>query len=131
MIAAVFALAGNNGNGGGISPQPKSRSPSESAGGGLNWSAQFRERAASAVQRPQMGASPPAAGAGFAMGGFGAPSGGMPVQPHARARSEGGDVMAGGSPTAAARPQPVPHRRERKKPDEVGERMLRGEFYMD
>ncbi|OBT70007.1 hypothetical protein VE03_00504 [Pseudogymnoascus sp. 23342-1-I1] len=114
--------------GGGVgptSPQAKSRSPSDA--GGLNWSEQFRERAASTVQRPMMGSSPPpAGGAGFGAGGFG---GGGGAGPHTRARSEGGDQVLP-SP-ARAQPQVVPQRKERRKPDEVGERMLRGEFYMD
>ena len=116
--------------GGGVgptSPQTKSRSPSDA--GGLNWSEQFRERAASAVHRPMMGSSPPAAGAGFgSMGG----QGGQGAPPHVRARSEGGDQMVAQA-QAQARTQavPVPQRKERRKPDEVGERMLRGEFYMD
>ncbi|OBT40433.1 hypothetical protein VE00_08885 [Pseudogymnoascus sp. WSF 3629] len=120
--------------GGGVgptSPQTKSRSPSDA--GGLNWSEQFRERAASAVHRPMMGSSPPAAGAGFGSSvgslGAGAGQGGQGGPPHVRARSEGGEGMV-----APARTQPVPvpqQRKERRKPDEVGERMLRGEFYMD
>ncbi|KFY41868.1 hypothetical protein V495_04748 [Pseudogymnoascus sp. VKM F-4514 (FW-929)] len=120
--SSLFPRSANaNGNGGPVSPQAKSRSPSDA--GGLNWSEQFRERAASAVSRPMMGSSPPAnAGAGF-----GSVSGAAGGGPHMRARSEGGQ----GSPTATARPQAVPQRKERRKPDEVGERMLRGEFYMD
>ena len=49
---------------------------------------------------------------------------------HGRARSEGGDPVVA-QPQARTQPLPVPQRRERRKPDEVGERMLRGEFYMD
>ncbi|OBT83980.1 hypothetical protein VE02_07223 [Pseudogymnoascus sp. 03VT05] len=120
----------SGGGGGPTSPQSKSRSPSDA--GGLNWSEQFRERAASAVHRPMMGSSPPVAGAGFgSISGQGGQGGGPP--PHVRARSEGGDQMVPQQPQTQARaqPVPVPRRKERRKPDEVGERMLRGEFYMD
>ncbi|KFY80693.1 hypothetical protein V498_08781 [Pseudogymnoascus sp. VKM F-4517 (FW-2822)] len=129
---SLFPRGAANG-GGPTSPQTKSRSPSDA--GGLNWSEQFRERAASAVHRPSMGSSPPAAGFGGAAGaGAGAGGAGAATGPHARARSEGGDQILP-SPAPAPRQQPVqvPRRkeRERRKPDEVGERMLRGEFYMD
>ncbi|OBT70577.1 hypothetical protein VF21_10461 [Pseudogymnoascus sp. 05NY08] len=123
----LFPRGGGGGNGP-TSPQSKSRSPSDA--GGLNWSEQFRERAASAVHRPMMGSSPPVAGAGF---GSMSAQGGQGPPPHVRARSEGGDQVVAQQPQTQARahPVPVPHRRERRKPDEVGERMLRGEFYMD
>ena len=86
-----------------------------------------------------MGSSPPAA-SGFGSGSFGANGAngangggresvsGAVGGPHVRARSDGGDQMM---TPARAQPVPVPHRKERRKPDEVGERMLRGEFYMD
>ncbi|KFY20809.1 hypothetical protein V493_07619, partial [Pseudogymnoascus sp. VKM F-4281 (FW-2241)] len=144
--------AGGQGNGGGggaggggpTSPQSKSRSPSDA--GGLNWSEQFRERAASAVHRPMMGSSPPAVSSSSGFAGNGAPANGHvapagtgptaaaahqpPAPPHVRARSEGGDQTL--LPTAPARASHVVvPRKERRKPDEVGERMLRGEFYMD
>ncbi|KFZ15069.1 hypothetical protein V502_05791, partial [Pseudogymnoascus sp. VKM F-4520 (FW-2644)] len=125
---------GANGAAGPTSPQAKSRSPSDA--GGLNWSEQFRERAASAVHRPMMGSSPPAASSGFgsvsagAGGGGGSVGGGAGGGPHVRARSEGGDATLTSPPTRA-QPVAVPKRKERRKPDEVGERMLRGEFYMD
>ncbi|ELR09646.1 hypothetical protein GMDG_04137 [Pseudogymnoascus destructans 20631-21] len=55
--SGLFPRGSGNGAGGvgPTSPQSKSRSPSDA--GGLNWSEQFRERAASAVHRPMMGSA--------------------------------------------------------------------------
>ncbi|KFY83061.1 hypothetical protein V500_10192 [Pseudogymnoascus sp. VKM F-4518 (FW-2643)] len=61
--SGLFPRGSNGAAAGPTSPQAKSRSPSDA--GGLNWSEQFRERAASAVHRPLMGSSPPAASSGF------------------------------------------------------------------
>jgi len=95
-------------------------SPGTSAEG-LNWSEQFRSRAESAVSRPSFSTSP-----------TGAVPKGPPGATHERAKSVS-EMPA--PPTASiqapAPPPPQPQSALRRKPDAVGERILRGDFYMD
>jgi hypothetical protein len=95
-------------------PRTKSDHSSTRSAEGLNWSEQFRSRAESAVQRPSFGAIPK-----------------TPTSPtHARAKSFS-DMP---SPPSASIPAPAPAPQPsalRRKPDAVGERILRGDFYMD
>jgi len=80
------------------------------SGEGLNWSEQFRSRAESSVsQRPTFSTSPSAA-----------------KSTHDRAKS----VSEMPAPPTAALPAAVSPRAA-KKPDAFGERMLKGDFYMD
>lgn len=83
---------------------------------GLNWSEQFRSRAESAVQRPPFGTNA---------------TNMVPRSPtapaHERTKSFG-DMPA---PPTASIPAPAQPSALRRKPDAVGERILRGDFYMD
>jgi len=92
-----------------------------SSGEGLNWSEQFRSRAESALQRPSFSTSP----SGNMSRTVSGPS-------HERAKSVS-DMPEPPSAPMPARPQPSPPTQSalRRKPDAVGERILRGEFYMD
>jgi len=88
-------------------------------GSGFNWSEQLRSRAESSVsqaQRPLFSASV-------------SPSNKSGEMNHERARS----VSDMQTPPAAIPPPaaPAPVKRQRPVPDAIGERMLKGDFYMD
>jgi len=105
---ALFNARGGNGSPG-------------SNGEGLNWSEQFRSRAESAVSRPSFSTSP-----------SGTMSRPLAGSSHERAKSVS-DMSEPPSAPPAARAQPSPPAQSalRRKPDAVGERILRGDFYMD
>ena len=128
----------SRGNGGGRSPpnpnshlqastQSKPRTTSDNTsssrpgeGSGFNWSEQLRSRAESSVsqaQRPLFSASV-------------SPSNKPAEMNHERAKSVS-ELQAPPSaiPPPAAAPAPV--KRQRPVPDAIGERMLKGDFYMD
>jgi hypothetical protein len=107
------------------STQPQSRITSDysstRSAEGLNWSEQFRSRAESAVSRPSFSTSPT--------------SSMMPRSPtaptHERAKSFG-EMPAPPTAMPAQAPAPAPKQSAlKRKPDAVGERILRGDFYMD
>lgn len=112
------------------SSQPPARSPSDHpparSADGLNWSEQFRSRAESAVHhRPSFGAQAavsPAAAAGPQL---------QKPFPAERAKSIGDMPQPPAAMPERAQAPPPQRKMERRKPDEVGERMLRGEFLMD
>lgn len=101
-------------------PRTTSDSISTRSAEGLNWSEQFRSRAESAVQRPSFSTSPTSSMM-------------MPKTPtgptHERAKSFG--EMPSPPASMPQQPPAPPQTGLRKKPDAVGERMLRGDFYMD
>lgn len=98
--------------------QPRTKSDYSSTGSaeGLNWSEQFRSRAESAVQRPSFGANA------------------MPKTPTSPSHNRAKSFSDMPSPPTASIPAPAPAPQQsalRRKPDAVGERILRGDFYMD
>jgi hypothetical protein len=98
--------------------QPRTKSDYSSTGSaeGLNWSEQFRSRAESAVQRPSFGPNT------------------MPKTPTSPSHSRAKSFSDMPSPPTASIPAPAPAPQQsalRRKPDAVGERILRGDFYMD
>lgn len=85
---------------------------------GLNWSEQFRTRAESALHRSSFSTSPTAA----------TPRSPTAVAHHERAKSFS-DMPS--PPTTAIPTSAPPPSAFKRKPDAVGERMLRGDFYLD
>jgi len=85
---------------------------------GLNWSEQFRTRAESALHRSSFSTSPTAA----------TPRSPTAVAHHERAKSFS-DMPS--PPTTAMPTSAPPPSAFKRKPDAVGERMLRGDFYLD
>ncbi|KAI9745446.1 MAG: hypothetical protein M1818_000980 [Claussenomyces sp. TS43310] len=100
-------------------PRTTSDFSSKRSGEGLNWSEQFRSRAESVVSRPSFGHSPPNQ---------------TPRSPTAMAHERAKSVSDMPAPPHASIPAPSIIKEDsalRRKPDAVGERMLRGEFHMD
>lgn len=97
-------------------PRTTSDHSSTRSAEGLNWSEQFRSRAESAVQRPTFGSSA------------------IPKTPTSPTHNRAKSFSDMPSPPSASIPTPVPAPQPsalRRKPDAVGERILRGDFYMD
>lgn len=98
-------------------PRIKSDHVSTRSAEGLNWSEQFRSRAESAVTRPTFSTSPTS-----------------PAKlPTSHQRTKSFSEMPTKAPAPAPAPAPPPPIPQvlRRKPDAVGERMLRGDFHMD
>jgi hypothetical protein len=105
----------------------KTRTPSDfsstRSGEGLNWSEQFRSRAESAVSRPS-----------FSTGTNPGISKSAGAHDRAKSVSDMPVPPAASISAPAPAPAPAPARQPstlRRKPDAVGERILRGDFYMD
>ena len=140
----------------GRKPRTLSDHPGSSGVAGLDWSEQFRSRAESTATRPHR----PSFGASYTAGGGGGGIGGNNyTSPNAESRPVaigGGQGQGGGvvghhraasvsdmsEPPKGPKEMPMPKVEGKKgagswlggggrKPDEVGERILRGEFLMD
>lgn len=85
---------------------------------GLNWSEQFRSRAESAVQRPSFSTSP---------------TNTIPRSPMSPSHERSKSISDMPAPPTSSLSAPSREQQSalRRKPDAVGERILRGDFYMD